>query len=116
MESILVTKTDDNYYAIKQGDKSSNHLGYDEMLGLFAALSMPENRPCLNWMKTDAQHKAELWNIIERMIKNPESLNANIDNLFMSRFVLILKRITKIEIDRALKEKKYSLEEALTKA
>ncbi len=59
MESILVTKTDDNYYAIKQGDKSSNHLGYDEMLGLFAALSMPENRPCLNWMKTDAQHKAE---------------------------------------------------------
>jgi len=31
---------------------------YDEMLGLISSITMPENRPCLNWLKTPEQIKA----------------------------------------------------------
>lgn len=56
MDSILISKKD-NHYVVIQGDKSSSELGYDEMLGLIVALSMPKERPCLNWMKTQKQHQ-----------------------------------------------------------
>lgn len=56
MGSILISKKDDHYIVI-QGDKSSSELGYDEMLGLVVALSMPEKRPCLSWMKTQKEHQ-----------------------------------------------------------
>lgn len=59
MEDIIIKKLDDNHYEIHQGDKYSEHLGYDEMLGLFVSLSMPENRPCLQWMKTVEQHERQ---------------------------------------------------------
>jgi hypothetical protein len=34
-------------------------LSYDEMLGLVASITMPESRPCLNWLKTDEQREEE---------------------------------------------------------
>lgn len=40
------------------GDKYADGLGYDEMLGLVAAITMPKERPCLQWLKTEAQHQA----------------------------------------------------------
>lgn len=45
-------------WQVTQGDKYADGLGYDEMLGLVAALTMPENRPTLSWMKTSEEHKA----------------------------------------------------------
>lgn len=57
MEDIIIKKLDDNHYEIHQGDKYSGHLGYDEMIGLFVSLSMPQNRHCLQWMKTKEQHQ-----------------------------------------------------------
>lgn len=41
------------------GDKYADALGYDEMLGLVAAISLPEKRPLLQWLKTAEQH--QLW-------------------------------------------------------
>ncbi len=42
-------------------DKHTGSLAYDEMLGLVASITMPkEKRPCLNWLKTEEQHKE--WN------------------------------------------------------
>jgi hypothetical protein len=57
MDDIIVKKLDNNHYEVHQGNKYSDQLGYDEMLGLFVALSMPNNRPCLQWMRTKEQHK-----------------------------------------------------------
>jgi hypothetical protein len=55
MEDIII-KRDGNFgFDVWQGNKHSNHLGYDEMLGLISALTMPENRPCLQWMKSDEE-------------------------------------------------------------
>ena len=56
MDEITIKKVD-SYYQVIQGNKSSLELGYDEMIGLVIALTMPEVRPCLQWMKTDEQHE-----------------------------------------------------------
>jgi len=39
-------------------DKCADSLGYDEMLGLVASITMPQERPCLQWLKTKEQHQA----------------------------------------------------------
>lgn len=57
MEDIIIKKAKDGYYTITQGNKSSVELGYDEMLGLLVSLTLPDKRPCLQWMRTDFEHK-----------------------------------------------------------
>ena len=51
MEKIERFKKD-RLFIVTQNNKTSGELGYDEMLGLISSLTMPENRPCLQWMKT----------------------------------------------------------------
>lgn len=58
MEDIIIKKSE-GHYTIIQGNKSSVELGYDEMLGLLVALTLPKKRPCLQWMKTDFEHKEQ---------------------------------------------------------
>ena len=55
MEDIIIKKDGNFGFDVWQGDRHSNHLGYDEMLGLVSALTMPKNRPCLHWMKTNEE-------------------------------------------------------------
>lgn len=38
--------------------KTAFGVTYDEMLGLVSSITMPETRPCLNWLKTPEQIKA----------------------------------------------------------
>lgn len=58
MDDIIIKKND-GHYTIIQGEKSSVELGYDEMLGLLVSLTLPEQRPCLQWMKTDFEHAVQ---------------------------------------------------------
>ena len=51
MEDIIIKRDGNFYFDVWQGNKHSNHLGYDEMLGLISALTMPESRPCLKWIR-----------------------------------------------------------------
>ena len=44
-------------WTVTYGDKYADGLGYEEMLGVVAAITMPENRPCLQWLKTEEQHR-----------------------------------------------------------
>lgn len=39
------------------GDRYAHGLAYDEMLGLFAAITMPKHRPTLQWLKTSEEHQ-----------------------------------------------------------
>jgi hypothetical protein len=50
--------TDFKGWKVTYGDKYADGLGYDEMLGLIAAITMPEPRPTLQWLKTKEQHEA----------------------------------------------------------
>ena len=55
---IRIKQTNTGFFVVFDGDKSSGQLTYDEMLGLVAQLTMPESRPCLQWMKSPEQWKA----------------------------------------------------------
>lgn len=45
-------------WTVTYGEKYADGLGYDEMLGLVAAITMPDDRPTLHWLKTAEEHKA----------------------------------------------------------
>ena len=47
---IEIEKTNDSPFIVKSGGKTSEPLGWEEMLGLIAALTIPENKPCVHWM------------------------------------------------------------------
>lgn len=55
MEDIVIKKDGDYGFDVWQGDKHSGHLGFDEMLGLISTLTMSENRPCIQWMRTEEE-------------------------------------------------------------
>lgn len=43
-------------WKVTYGDRYAYGLCYEEMLGLIAAITMPETRRCLSWLKTEEQH------------------------------------------------------------
>lgn len=61
MEKIIIETDKDinNCFTVRQGDRYSDKLTYDEMLGLISVLTMPKERPCLRWMRTE--EKWRLW-------------------------------------------------------
>lgn len=56
--SIDITKNEfgDTRFNVSMGERSSGELTFEEMLGIIAALAMPEPRPCVHWMMTQAEH------------------------------------------------------------
>ena len=59
MEDIKITKNERGCFFIEKGDMISDELGYEEMLGLITALTMPDDRPCLQWMKEKVKYKPQ---------------------------------------------------------
>jgi hypothetical protein len=57
---LLAEKQDGKWvgWCVTIGDKYADGLGYDEMLCLVAAITMPEKRPALHWLKTKEAHEA----------------------------------------------------------
>ena len=47
---IEIEKTNEGPFIVKSDGKTSESLGWEEMLGLIAALTIPENKPCVHWM------------------------------------------------------------------
>ena len=47
---IEIDKTNEGPFIVKSDGKTSEPLGWEEMLGLIAALTIPENKPCVHWM------------------------------------------------------------------
>ena len=53
------TETQWSGWKVTYGDKYADGLCYDEMLGLVAAITLPEKRPTLQWLKTAEQHQRD---------------------------------------------------------
>ena len=47
---IEIEKTNDSPFIVKSDGKTSDPLSWEEMLGLIAALTIPDNKPCVHWM------------------------------------------------------------------
>ena len=75
MEDITIKQYNNGYFEVFQGDKSSGELSFDEMLGLIAALTIPEICLSLLWMKTKEQRDAQEA-VITQIAKYPIFENA----------------------------------------
>lgn len=65
MERIIITQNESGTFNVKQGERWADDLCWDEMLGLIAAMTMPEQRICLQWLRTDKQ-RAEWKSFLKR--------------------------------------------------
>lgn len=52
---IVITKSDG--FTVHYEDRKAKHLCWEEMLGVIAALTIPERKPCLQWLRTEEQDK-----------------------------------------------------------
>lgn len=57
VDTIKIEKLEGGAFNVVQGDKWADGISYDEMLGLVSALTMPESRPCLQWLWTKERHE-----------------------------------------------------------
>ena len=67
---VVVERSEDKGWKVTCEDKYADHLTYDEMLGTFAQLTIPDEKRCLSWMKTKEQHEAMEKFFQERQEKN----------------------------------------------
>lgn len=75
MENIIIEIDGalNNSFTVRQGDKFCDKLTYDEMLGTISALTMPKERPCVHWLRTEEQWKVHFANVSKaknKLIKN----------------------------------------------
>lgn len=75
MEDITIKQYNNGCFEVFQGNKSSDELSFDEMLGLIAALTIPESCLSLLWMKTKEQRDAQEA-VINQIAKYPMFKNA----------------------------------------
>lgn len=75
MEDITIKQYNNGCFEVFQGNKSSDELSFDEMLGLITSLTIPEHCPCLLWMKTKEQRDAQEA-VINQIAKYPMFKNA----------------------------------------
>lgn len=52
---IIIEQNPETFWNVTFQDKLADRLSYDEMLGLVAAITMPTDRLCLQWLKTEEQ-------------------------------------------------------------
>ena len=55
MEPITIERTEHGF-TVRQGDRYADGITFDEMLGLIVHLTMPDQLPYDNWMRTYVQH------------------------------------------------------------
>ena len=75
MIDITIKQYDNGCFEVFQGNKSSDELSFDEMLGLIAALTIPESCLSLLWMKTKEQRDVQEV-VINQIAKYPMFKNA----------------------------------------
>lgn len=54
---IIIKQLDNGCFDVQIANKSTDQLSFDEMLGFVAQLTVPENKRCLQWLKTKEQHE-----------------------------------------------------------
>ena len=52
---IVIEQNPETSWNVTFQDKLADRLGYDEMLGLVASITIPTDRPCLQWLKTEEE-------------------------------------------------------------
>ncbi|MDE6742086.1 MAG: hypothetical protein K2J58_07125 [Muribaculaceae bacterium] len=75
MEPITIKRNEQGGFDVFQGDRYSDGLAYEEMIGLVVSLTMPEDFSRAHWMKTEEQHRmTEPWKYRDKEEKPKETL------------------------------------------
>lgn len=56
-QDIIIKSLENGCFDIVVGDKNTDQLTFDEMLGVIAQLTIPNKKRCLSWLKTREQHE-----------------------------------------------------------
>ncbi len=56
-ESIRIVKNENMGFTVYYKDKYAKELCWDEMLGLVASLTISNNKPCQQWLRTAEEHE-----------------------------------------------------------
>lgn len=59
VDTIAIEKLEGGAFNVVQGNRYSDTLSYDEMLGLVSALTIAKEPNCLRWMQTKEEHEAQ---------------------------------------------------------
>ena len=72
-------ETNYNGWKVTYNDKYADNLGFDEMLGLVAAITLPKERPTLQWLQTAEQHEQRRENLTNMNATEQGILNEQIN-------------------------------------
>ena len=56
-EDIIIKKIKGGCFDVHVGNMSTGWVTFDEMLGVVTQLTMPDNRACLRFLKTEEEHR-----------------------------------------------------------
>lgn len=56
--NIIIKRLGNGCFDVHVDNKSTDQLSFDEMLGVITQLTVPDNKRCLQWLKTKEQHEA----------------------------------------------------------
>lgn len=76
MKEIKIIQNKDNSFTVYYKDKYAKELCWDEMLGLIASLTISNNKPCQQWLKTAEEHEK----FDQALTTNMNSINNVKDN------------------------------------
>lgn len=69
VDTIKIEKLEGGAFNVVQGDRYSDTLSYDEMLGLVSALTIATEPNCLRWMQTKEEHDAQ-FNSLKKAVED----------------------------------------------
>lgn len=56
-QSLVITPIEGGWFFVSHGDRFNERMSFEEMLGVVAAVLMPEKRPCAAWLKTASEER-----------------------------------------------------------
>lgn len=58
MDDIIIKTLENGCFDVHVGNRSTEHITFDEMLGVVTQLTCPKDKRCLQWLQTKEQHQA----------------------------------------------------------
>ena len=58
MDDIIIKTLENGCFDVHVGNRSTEHITFDEMLGVVTQLTCPQDKRCLQWLQTKEQHQA----------------------------------------------------------
>ena len=67
MEDIIIKNLGNGCFDVIFEDKNTDQLTFEEMLGVVAQLTIPNEKRCLAWLKTSEQRKSDMVHVISEV-------------------------------------------------